>query len=319
MSSSSLSVAPQQNMSLLNWSLLILLSILWGGAFFFTGVAVKELPVLTIVFARVSIAALTLFVFMKISGVKFPTAPNILIAFLVMGLINNVIPFFLIVSGQTVVGSGLASVLNGTTPLFTALVAHFATSDTAERMGPRRVVGILSGIVGVGILLAPKIEEVGFSGSEVLGQLAILAAALSYGVAAVYGRRFAKAGIPSMAAAAGQVSGSSLIILPFALFIDQPWTFIADVSPMVLGSVVCLAVFSTGVAYILYFQLINTAGATNASLVTLLIPASAIVLGVLFLNEMLTIYVIGGMASIGMGLLVIDGRVLAYFHKKSPV
>nr|WP_304945170.1 DMT family transporter [Sneathiella glossodoripedis] len=255
---------------------------------------------------------------MKLRGLRFPTNPKILIAFLFMGLMNNLIPFSLIVAGQTEISSGLASVLNATTPLFAAVVAHFATKDPTERLGPKRISGIILGILGVSILLSPKIGNIGFSGGEVLGQIAILGAGLSYGIAVVFGRRFAKEGITPVTAATGQVCASTILMLPLIVVFDQPWTFLPQISQDAIFSVLSIAIFSTAIAYILYFELIKSAGATNASLVTLIIPASAMLLGVLFLDEIVTLTMIAGMVFIGLGLLVIDGRILRFLPKKKP-
>jgi len=298
-----------QGMTLVNWALLLVLSLLWGGSFFFNGVAVKEVPVLTIVFFRVGIAALALLVFLKIKGISFSFEKKVILAFLMMGFLNNFIPFSLIVTGQNYVGSGLASILNATTPLFAAVVAHVATQETHERLTLRRITGILFGIIGVAIMMAPDIQTAGFGSDMVLGQIAILGAALSYGIAAVYGRRFGQMGISPVVSATGQVSGTTLIMLPMVLFIDKPWTFYSAVSVETMLAIIALALFSTAVAYILYFQLIKSAGATNASLVTLVIPASAILLGSSFLGEEITMEALIGMTAIGLGLLIIDGRV----------
>lgn len=307
-----------QSMSLVNWGLLILLSVLWGGSFFFNGVAVQEMPVLSIVFGRVGIAALALFLFLKIRGIRFPMKGSIIGAFLLMGFLNNLVPFSLIVAGQNYIGSGLASILNATTPLFAAVIAHVATQEAAERLSARRIIGILSGVIGVGIMMAPDIGETGLTGDSIIGQLAILGASLSYGVAVVYGRRFGKMGIPPVVTATGQVAGTTVLMAPLVLFVDKPWEFIDGVSGNTLIAVVALAIFSTAVAYILYFQLIKSAGATNASLVTLIIPASAVLLGILFLGETLSIHAMAGMGCIAVGLLVIDGRILNLFKQKQP-
>ncbi|GLQ07750.1 DMT family transporter [Sneathiella chinensis] len=310
--------SPSTGMSLANWGLLLFLSVLWGGSFFFNGVAVQEVPVLSVVFARVFIAACALLLFLKIRGIAFPRDPALLKAFLLMGLINNLIPFSLIVAGQTQIGSGLAAILNATTPLFAAVVAHLATREPSERLTGQRIVGILFGIAGVALMIGPDIRSVGFSGPEVLGQLAILGAALSYGVAVVYGRRFGRAGLSPLVTATGQVSGSSLLLLLPVLLLDRPWTFIPSLSLHVGLSLAALALFSTAFAYILYFRLIHNAGATNASLVTLLVPASAVVLGILFLDEALTTLMVLGMGCIALGLLVIDGRIFRHFGTKKP-
>jgi len=273
---------------------------------------------MSVVFSRVFLAALTLMVVLKIKGIRFPTDKGILFAFLVIGFINNLVPFSLIVTGQTMISSGLASVLNATTPLFTALVAHFLSREESERLGPRRIAGILCGIGGVGILLGPSIGTVGFTGDQVLGQLAVLAAALSYGFGVVYIRRVGQTGLPPLVIATGQVCATSVMMFPIMLVVDQPWTFITDVSAYVFLALGGLALLSTALAYIVYFHLIRSAGATNASLVTLVIPVSAILMGYLFLSEDVTLQMILGMLVITIGLLIIDGRLLRHFKQKSP-
>lgn len=308
----------QHSMKLFEWTMLITLSLLWGGSFFFNSVAVQEIPVLTVVFGRVSIAAMVLFLFLKITKTPFPVTKSVLIAFLFMGFANNLVPFSLIVAGQTQIGSGLAAVLNATTPLFTAVVAHSFTQDKSERLTPQRIMGVFLGILGVAMMVGPDIGNIGLTGPDVVGQFAILGAALSYGVAAVFGRRFSKMGISPMATATGQVSGTTILMLPLVLMIDKPWEFLGSVSAPAIWSVIGLAVLCTAIAYILYFRLIASAGATNASLVTLVIPLSAILLGVAFLGETLEFSMIVGMTCIGGGLLVIDGRLLKAFTRKQP-
>ncbi|MBI3435126.1 MAG: EamA family transporter [Proteobacteria bacterium] len=287
----------------IEWAQLLTLSALWGSSFFFVGVAVKELPPLTIVVLRVALAALALNVIARLMGVKLPSDGRVWAAFFGMGLLNNVIPFALIVWGQTHIASGVASILNATTPLFTVIVAQFLTSD--EKMTGGRCAGVLIGFVGVAIMIGgAAIQSLGVN---VMAQLACIAAAISYAFAGVFGRRFKAMGIAPMATATGQVTASSLMLLPAMLVVDQPWGMhfpSFDTIAALLG----LALLSTAVAYILYFRILATAGATNLLLVTFLIPVSAILLGVLVLGETLQAKHIFGMALIGAGLAAIDGR-----------
>ncbi|MGZ0187620.1 MAG: DMT family transporter [Alphaproteobacteria bacterium] len=302
----------QHRMTAVEWALLLFLSVLWGGAYFFNGIAAQALPTFVIVTARVGFGALTLFVILRVMGQHLPRDPRIWRMFLTMGLLNNVIPFSFIAWGQAHIASGVASILNATTPLFTVLVAHWLTSD--EKLTVARIVGVIVGLVGVAIMVGGEaIEALGFG---VFGQLACLAAALSYAFAAVYGRRFAKAGIQPLAGATGQVIGSTLIMIPMMLIVDHPWKL-----PMpsldVIGALAGLAVLSTGLGYIVYFRLIATAGATNASLVTMLIPASAILLGVLILGESIAITHFIGLMLIAAGLAILDGRPWRFVKGKA--
>jgi drug/metabolite transporter (DMT)-like permease len=286
------------------WSLLVTLSVLWGGSFFFVGVAVTGLPPFTIVALRVGIAAVILNLFIVATGMRMPLDRQVWLAFLGMGFINNLIPFSLIVWGQTHIASGLASILNATTPLFSVVVAHWLTAD--EKMSPGRIAGIVLGIVGVVIIIGPGALR--GLGTNVLAQLAILGASLSYSFGAVFGRRFRAMGIKPHVTATGQVSASTLMLLPLALLVDRPWTLAAP-GMEVWAAVLGLAVLSTSVAYIIYFRILASSGATNILLVTFLIPVSAVLLGVTVLNEQLQPQHIAGMLLIGLGLAAIDGRL----------
>jgi drug/metabolite transporter (DMT)-like permease len=293
-------------MSLIDWCLLLFLSLLWGASFFYAAVALKELPPFTIVLLRVAIAALTLHIVLRLVGVRFPWDSESWRAFFGMGLLNNAIPFSLIVWGQTHVASGLASILNATTPFFTVIVAHVLTAD--ERLSRNRVVGVLIGLAGVVVLIGP--QALSGLGTDVAGQLAIVGAAFSYSFAGVFGRRFRRMGIPPMATAAGQVTASSLLLLPVALLADRPW-HLAMPGTAVWLAILGTALLSTALGYIVYFRLLASAGAVNLLLVTFLIPPSAILLGVFLLGERLETTDFAGMALIGLGLAAIDGRLAA--------
>ncbi len=297
-------------MKLIDWVMLIALSILWGGSFFFVGVAVAELPPLTIVTLRVAIGASALLVFLAITRQLPKLSRRIVLAFFGMGVLNNVIPFILIVWGQSQIASGLASILNATTPLFTVVVAHFLTRD--ETLTPLRGFGVLAGIGGVTLMIGPDLLN--GLGENVLAQLAILAAAISYAFASIFGRRFKTMGISPMATATGQVCASTLIMIPFMLIIDKPWT-LAMPSIGVISAIIGLGLAATSVAYILYFKILANAGATNLSLVTFLIPVSAIFLGIVFLSETLYPRHFMGLAVIGIGLIAIDGRLVRVFSR----
>jgi drug/metabolite transporter (DMT)-like permease len=277
---------------------------LWGGSFFFVGVAVKALPPFTIVLLRVAIAAAALHLVSKATRTTMPWDSKTWLAFFGMGLLNNAIPFSLIVWGQTQIASGLASILNATTPLFTVLVAHVLTAD--ERLTKGRIIGVLLGLAGVVALIGP--QALVDLGHDVLAQLAILGAALSYAFASIFGRRFKRMGVPPLATAAGQVTASSALLLPIALIVDRPWTLPRPELP-VWAAIVGLALLATALAYILYFRILASAGAVNLMLVTLLIPVSAILLGSAFLGESLAPMDFVGMALIGLGLAAIDGRL----------
>lgn len=292
-------------MSPRDWGLLLLLSLLWGGAFFFVGVAVRDLPPLTIVLARTGFAALALWLYLMLTGARFGALRPAIGAFLVMGFLNNLVPFSLLFWAQTAISSGLASILNATTPIFAMLVAHWTLAD--ERMAPHKLAGILAGVAGVAVLLGADL----LSGADIgsLGMIACLGAALSYGIASVFGRRFRGLGLTPPQVALGQLTATTAMMAPLVAIADRPWNL-----PMpgaeTLAALAGLAILSTAVAYILYFRLLATAGAVNVALVTLLIPPSAILLGALFLDERLAPHQGLGLLLIGVGLVAIDGRLL---------
>jgi drug/metabolite transporter (DMT)-like permease len=288
------------------WAMLLALSVLWGGSFFFTGVALRELPPLTLVLLRVGLAAVILNLALPALGLRMPRDGQTWAAFFGMGLLNNAVPFCLIVWGQTHIASGLAAILNATTPLATVVVAHVLTAD--ERMTGNRLAGVLIGFAGVVVMVGPT----ALAGFEVAlaAQLAGLAAAISYAFAGVFGRRFGAMGVPPLVTAAGQVTASTLLLVPVTLVVDRPWTLPIP-GAATWAAVLGIAALSTALAYVLYFRILATAGATNLLLVTFLIPVSAIVLGWLVLGEVLDPRHFAGMALVGAGLAAIDGRLVA--------
>ncbi len=291
-------------MGLREWVMLLTLSVLWGGSFFFVEVVISDLPPLTIVTLRVALAAIVLWTFALIIGLKPPKTYGSWIAFLIMGLLNNVIPFTLIVWGQLYIASGLAAILNATTPLFTVIVAGLFLVD--ERPTPIKLVGVAVGFVGVILMIGPKV--LGGIGADVIAQGAVLVAALSYAFAGVFGRRFKTMGTDPIVTAAGQVTASSAVLAPIAFYIERPLNLEIP-GGETIAALMSLAILSTAVAYVLYFRILASAGATNLLLVTFLIPVSAILLGSFVLGETLELIHYIGMILIGFGLASIDGRL----------
>jgi drug/metabolite transporter (DMT)-like permease len=298
-------------MSAREWALLIALSLLWGGSFLFNGILVRELPTLTIVALRVALAAIALWTIVRLSGHAVPKSREVWLAFLGMGVLNNIIPFSLIVWGQTHIASGLASILNATTPLFAVIAAHLLTQD--EKMTGSRLIGVLVGFAGVALMIGPSVLS--DLGTNVLAQLAVLGGAVSYSIAGIFGRRFRRMGLPPLLPAAGQVTTSAALMLPVALIVDRPWT-LAMPSAEAWMALFGLAFLATALAYVIFFRILATAGATNLMLVTFLIPVSAILLGALVLGEMLAPKHFAGMALIAVGLAAIDGRLFRFFMEK---
>jgi drug/metabolite transporter (DMT)-like permease len=286
-----------------DWAMLGLLALIWAGSFLFVAVAVAELPPLTIVLTRVALGALCLNLALPALGLAMPRDPRLWRDFMILGAINNVVPFGLITWGQTEIGAGLAAILNATTPMFAVLVTRLFTNDPPG--GRHRLAGLVVGFAGVVVMIGPA----ALSGLKagLLGQLAVVGAAVSYAIAGLHMRRLK--GEPAMRVACGQVTASTLIMAVLVAVIDQPWT-LALPSATVLGALAALGVVSTAVAYYLYFAVMQRAGAVNASLVTFLIPPVAVLLGVLVLDERLDPRQVAGMALIMAGLVVLDGRML---------
>jgi drug/metabolite transporter (DMT)-like permease len=297
----SASPTPSLSISATDWRLLILLSVLWGGAFYFAKVAVLEIPTLTLVFGRVAIAAAVLLVLTQLMRSPLPRDRETWQILGVMAVFNNVLPFTLIVWAQIHISVGLAAILNATSPLFGVFVAHALTAD--DKLSAGRVAGLIAGFVGVVLLIGPDL--VGELGTHLWAQIACLFAACSYAFGAVYSRRLR--GLPPITVATGQLTMSALLLLPIVLAFDTPG-IVMSVSHAALWALVALAVLSTAFAYLIYFRLIARAGATNALLVTFLIPVSAILLGMLLLSERLAPHQIAGMIAIFAGLAAIDGR-----------
>ncbi len=290
-------------MSLRNWILLIVLGAIWGGSFLFAKVAVASIPPFVLVFLRVSIACTVLLAVLWQQGLLGRLERRHAGPFLLMGLLNNAVPFSLLFLGQTVIGAGLASVLNATTPVFTVLVASLVVKQ--EALQANRIAGVALGVAGVAVMLSGSLS--GLATDPVWAQLCCLGAAFSYACAATFAKRF-KA-MPPQVAATGQLLGSSVIMLPVALATGTGWSF-ADPDPVAWMNVLALGIGATALAYLIYFRLLADAGATNASLVTLLVPASALFFGWLILGENLSALQLGGFAILLAGLVVLDGRLL---------
>lgn len=298
-------------MSRSQWLLLIVLSVLWGGSFLFVGIAIKELPPLTIVLARVGLAALLLVPVVLVLGHRLPEKLAAWQPFFVMAVLNNVIPFTLITFGQREVASGLASVLNATTPLFTLLIAHWLTTD--EKLKANKLTGVLMGIAGIAVLLGP--EAILGRASSLFGMTLCVTACISYGFAGYWGRRLRRT--PALVSAACQLLCSTLVLSVLAGLNERPWTLDWPSRPTLLA-VIGLAALSTSLAYVIFFRILSVSGPTNVMLVTLLIPISGITFGIMLLDETLLWRHIAGALIIGAGLLVIDGRAFARLKSASP-
>jgi len=286
----------------LDWLRLVALSILWGGTFLFVSLSLRSLPEFTVVFLRVALSAAAFWLLLPVAGLRMPRDRRLWGAFIVMGLCNNVVPFSLITWEQTQVEGGIASIMNAMTSCFTVILAHLLTKD--EKLTVRKAAGVLIGLFGAYVLLRP--EMVGGVSMRGLGQIAGLTASISLALAGIFGKRFG--GLSPLQTAAGMLTCSSAMLLPIATLVDRPWTLTPE--PAAWAAISGLVLLSTVLAYVLYFSVLRSAGATNLLLVTLLMPVSAHVLGATFLNEPLYATSVAGMLFIMLGLSIIDGRWL---------
>jgi drug/metabolite transporter (DMT)-like permease len=294
--------AVERKLDARGWGLLVALAVLWSASFVFIKVSVAEMPILTLVLVRVALAAAVLHVVVIARRLAYPARPRVLASYAVMGVVNNLLPFALIAFATIRLGAGSASILNATPPIFAILIAHVATVD--EKITRAKLAGVVLGLLGVAVMSG--LDALAGLGGDVFAVLAMLVASFFYGLSAIYGRRFA--GIDPTVSAACQLTASTLLLAPVAIVVDRPWA-IAAPGALAIASAVALALFSTALAYVIYYALIARAGATNTVLVTLLIPIGAVGLGWALLGEAFTAGEVAGMLMIGGGLLVIDGRV----------
>lgn len=293
-------------MTTTDWVLLLVLSLLWGSSYFLVEIGLQGLPVLTLVAVRIALAAIVLWLFVLSIGAPVPTAPRLWLSFAFMGVLNNIVPFSLIVWGQTEISSSLAAILTATTPLFAVLIAAIWLDDEAPNAG--KVAGLVLGFIGVGVMIGrDAIAEIG---DEVFAQLAVVLAALSYAVAGAYGKRFGRLNIKPVVSATVQLTMSA-VMLGTLVLVTGDHSVLGAAEWQSWAAVGALAVFSTSVAYVIYFRILGSAGVTNLMLVTFLMPVTAIILGVLLLGETLGPWERAGMVLIALSLLAIDGRVFS--------
>jgi drug/metabolite transporter (DMT)-like permease len=289
------------------WGMLVLLGLLWGASFFFARIAVMEVPPLMLVLLRVVIAAAALHLYLMATGGWHKFRQQNFAPFLLLGLLNNAIPFSLLFIGQTELGAGLAAILNALVPFWTVIAANFMTAD--EKFTAGKLAGILLGIAGAMTIIGPA--ALSGLGAPLWAKLAVIGAGVSYAFASICAKRFKS--VPPIVTAAGQLTASSFIMLPTAFLAHGLWSPFAVTLP-VWSAVLALALASTALAYIIFFRIVAAAGATVVSLVTLLVPVSAIMLGTVFLGETLSLPELSGMALIGLGLVIIDGRLARRFQ-----
>ncbi len=289
-------------MSRSQWLLLVLLAVLWGSAYALVSFVLRELPPLTLVVCRLGIAALLLAGLVHWMGYSWPRGASGWMPFAVMGILNNVIPFTTIAYGQLEVASGLASVIVATTPLWTVLLSRVFVPG--ERIGALRLAGLFVGIAGVGVLFGP--EALAGQRTTLVGMALVLAGAISYGCAGTWGARLR--GVPPILSSCCQLICSSAMMGLLAALIDKPWA-LAMPSAAAIGCLIFLAIVSTALAYVVFYNVLAVSGGTNVMLGTLLMPPLSILLGILVLGESFAPRYAVGAAIIGLALVLIDGRL----------
>jgi drug/metabolite transporter (DMT)-like permease len=279
---------------------LLLLGAVWGASFLFIKIGVAELAPETLVALRLIVAAIVLLVVLYARGLRLPMSARVWGDFLFLGMVGLIFPYMLITWSEQSIPSGMAAILNATTPLFAVLATYVWTRE--EQLSGLRLLGVALGFIGV--VIAVGIKDLDLARADTQAQLAVLLAAACYAVSGVYGRR-AFRGMPALVPATGQMIAGALIILPIALVvrgIPSPLP-----SPKALGAVLTLAVFGTALAYILLYWLMGRIGATRASMVTYLLPPFALLYGALFLREPIVLNALLGLGLVVVGILLANG------------
>ena len=291
----------QKSLSGRAWAEMLVLALIWGGSFLSIRIALDEISPLMSVAHRVTWAMLVLWGVVAMMRIPLPRNPRIWFAFLVMGLLNNVIPFVLMAWGQLHIESGLTSILNAFTAVVGVVMAALFFSD--ERLTPRKIIGVVLGFFGVAVAIG--LENFKNFDLRSLAQLAVIGGTVAYAVAGVWARKNL-AGMPPQLAAAGMLTGATVIMLPLVYFVEGLPTF--DLQPRTLVAIGYYAVIATATAYLLYYRVLAMAGSGNLMLVTLLVAPVAITLGAVVLDEKLSANAFVGFVILAVGLIILDGR-----------
>tara|TARA_Y100000590_G_scaffold402142_1_gene487606 strand:- start:5647 stop:6540 length:894 start_codon:yes stop_codon:yes gene_type:complete len=296
-------------MNLFDWIRLIILSLLWGGSYIWIEYALLTISPLTIVFFRVFMAALFLLGFCLILKLDFKINKRLFFIFLLMSLFNNVIPFNLIAWGQSQITASVSSILNATTPLFTVIIANYWPKPYGENATLNKIVGVIIGICGVSVLMGFSFNDID---NSITGQIAILLAAVSYAISVLFGKQISSNIHPAVSASM-MLCISSIILMPIILFVGFDFESIARIDAII--PILGLSIFSTAIAYLIFYRLIKTIG-SNVMLVTLLMPISAIFMSIIFLGEAISKQHIVGLFLILTGLIIVDGRLVLFIRSR---
>lgn len=300
----------QRSLSTRGWIDLLTIALFWGGSFVAIRMALDSTGPHWVVAWRCLGAFAILFVFIHLRGLRLPLDARAWAWFLALGVFNNAIPFTLITWAEVTVPSGLASIINASTAIFGVVIAAMVFAD--ERLTPRRLAGVVVGFSGVVIVIGPSL--LGDLDLTSLAQLALVGAALSYAVSGPIGRRVGR-GLSAPVVATGMLACSALMTTVIALLTEGPPAMPTATG---IGAMAYLAAPSTALAYLIFYRLLSSAGAGNASLVTLMVAPIAVLLGALILKEVLPLRAFAGFAAIGLGLLILDGRILSRIARTRP-
>lgn len=305
-----MNVRPDLVMGPTQWGQLLLLTAIWSSSYLFAQLAMDEVPVILIVFGRVSLAAVALWLVIAARGIRLPREPRLYVRLCVLGLCNNVLPFTLVFTAQETIPTGLVAVMVAATPLIGVLLAHWMTTD--ERLSVARFVGASFGLAGVAVMIGPGALK-GLGGG-ILAEVLVMLGTLCFAFSPLYARRLY--GTEPMVVAAGQLTAATLILAPVVALVAPPWGLPVP-SWGSLASLAMLGLVCTAIAYVLYFSLLARAGATNVVLVTILSPPGAVALGATILGEAMSIAQMAGFTLVALGVAVIDGRPLAWIRRRA--
>lgn len=293
------------------WAGFWLVGLIWGSSFLLIRVGVEELAPFQLVFIRTGIAAVGLNIVMLLRGKRYPANLRALLPLIIIGIGNTAVPFALITWGEKSVESGLASVLQASASLFTLVIAHFTFAD--ERITLQKAIGLLLGFVGVIVLASRSWADGQLVTGNFLGQLAIIGASLCYATFTTYSRKVIQNRFEPIVVSAGAMTAAAVVsgvaMLAAPLFGGQPATPLVDLSSEVLNSVLALGLVNTFVAYLFYYWIVQELGAARASMVTYVVPAVGLALGVIFLNELLDLRLIigAGLIFVAIGVVNVGG------------
>jgi drug/metabolite transporter (DMT)-like permease len=260
--------------------LLLALATLWGASYTFIRVGVQTIPPITLIAARTIVAASLLLAVMAAQRIRLPRDRLTWRNFLVQALLNSVFPFTLIAWAEQTVEAGLATILNSTAPIFAFLFTWGLTRH--EPVGARKLLGVVAGLAGVTLIVGK--QALSGLGQELWAQLALVAATVCYGGAAIFGRNFA--GLPPIAPAAGSMLCGAALLTPASLLVERPWTLTPSTHSLL--ALLGLSVFSTALAFLIYFRLLNTLGSVGTTAQAYLRVPIGVAIGVIFLGESLS-------------------------------